>query len=175
MLATCRERELGHKVVTLDPTDPASGAFDALDWIDPASPLAEADVEAVATWLAGEARGAAPGGAEFFRDAGKALIACVLADVLWDPTPGADRTLRRVRRVLVTPEEEMRQLLRRVHAGSPSPLARDLAGTLMGLVPETFSGVYANADQATRWLSTRAFADLVSGDSFRTRDLCGGG
>ena len=175
MLATCRERELGHEVVTLDPTDPASGAFDALDWIDPASPLAEADVEAVATWLAGEPpRGAAPGGAEFFRDAGKALIACVLADVLWDPTPGAERTLRRVRRVLVTPEEEMRQLLRRVHAGSPSPLARDLAGTLMGLVPETFSGVYANADQATRWLSTRAFADLVSGDGFRTRDLCDG-
>ena len=68
----------------------------------------------------------------------------------------------------------MRQLLRRVHAGSPSPLARDLAGTLMGLVPETFSGVYANADQATRWLSTRAFADLVSGNGFRTRDLCDG-
>ena len=69
----------------------------------------------------------------------------------------------------------MRQLLRRVHAGSPSPLARDLAGTLMGLVPETFSGVYANANQATRWLSTRAYADLVSGgadgERFRTRDL----
>ena len=68
----------------------------------------------------------------------------------------------------------MRKLLRDVHAGSASPLARDLAGTLMGLVDETFSGVYANANQATRWLSTAAYADLVSGDAFGTAELCEG-
>lgn len=177
MVSAFRERALGQRVVTLDPSEPKGGSFNALDWIDPASPLAESNVEAVATWLAGEPpRGPNRSGAEFFRDMGKSLIACILADVLWDEgLSPAEKTLKRVRQVLVTPEEEMREALKRIHAHSPSPLARDLAGTLMGLVAETFSGVYANANQATRWLSTGAYADLVSGSSFRTRDLCAGG
>lgn len=178
MVSGFRERSLCQRVVTLDPSDPKGGSFNALDWIDPASPLAESNVEAVATWLAGEpARGAAraSSGAEFFRDMGKSLIACILADVLWDESlSSAEKTLKRLRQVLVTPEEEMREVLKRIHAHSPSPLARDLAGTLMGIVAETFSGIYANANQATRWLSTAAYADLVSGSAFRTRDLCDG-
>ena len=175
MVSTTREREFGHRVITLDPTTPEAGAFNALDWIDPSSPEAEANVESVATWLAGEpARGGKEGGAEFFRDMGKSLITCILADVLWDERPGAERTLRRLRQVLVTPEAEMRDHLERIHKDSLSALARDLAGTLMGLVAETFSGVYANANKATRWLSTKANADLVSGSSFRTTELTQG-
>ncbi|MBY0255837.1 MAG: type IV secretory system conjugative DNA transfer family protein [Methylobacterium organophilum] len=175
MVSAVRARELGHKVVTLDPSDPDTGSFNVLDWIDTADPGAESNVEAVATWLAGEpGRGAKEGGAEFFRDMGKSLVTCVLADVLWDADEAAERTLRRVRKILVTPEGELREQLKRIHAHSGSHLARDLAGTLMELVPETFSGVYANANKATRWLSTRAYADLVSGGSFRTADLCAG-
>lgn len=174
MVSADRERTFGQRVVTLDPSDPNTGAFNALDWIDIASPEAETNVEAVATWLAGEpARGVKEGGAEFFRDMGKSLIACILADVLW--TPEGERTLRRLREVLVTPEADLRTALKLIHATSPSALARDLAGTLMGLVDDTFSGVYANANRATRWLSTKAYADLVSGRTFRTRDLCDGG
>jgi type IV secretion system protein VirD4 len=136
-----------------------------------------ANVELVATWLVGEAAGAngmVGGGGEFFRDMGKSLIMAILADILSDEDPRAERTLRRLRKVLVTPEEEMRQVLRRIHANSASAFARDKAGTLMGLVAETFSGVYANAAQATQWLSNAAYADLVSGDSFRSSDLRGG-
>lgn len=172
-----RAGTLGQRVVTLDPGDPATtAAFNALDWIDPASPLAEANVEAVATWLAGEpVHGTLKSGAEFFRDMGKSLIACLLADLLADPAlEPEDKTLRRLRQALVTPEAQMRERLEDVHASSASALARDLAGTLMGLVPETFSGVYANASQATRWLSVRAYADLVSGQGFTTAELCGG-
>ena len=50
----------------------------------------------------------------------------------------------------------------------------DYAGTLMGLVDETFSGVYANADESTSWLANPAFASIVSGDSFKSRNLLGG-
>ncbi len=89
------------------------------------------------------------------------------------PRPG-EKTLRALRRLLVTPEDEMRKLLEDVHARSASTMARDLAGTLKGLVKETFSGVYANANKDTRWLSTPAYADLVSGDTFRTAQLTGG-
>lgn len=189
MVAHARQARMGQRVVTLDPSGGGgggrapsgtlSGGFNALDWIDTAAPLAEANVDAVATWLVGEpARGVGAGGtggAEFFHDMGRSLIACLLADLLWDEaTAPRDKTLKQVRRVLVTPEADMRLRLRQVHAGSASPLARDLAGTLMGLVDETFSGVYANAAQATRWLSTAAYADLVSGHSFHTRELCDG-
>jgi type IV secretion system protein VirD4 len=68
----------------------------------------------------------------------------------------------------------MRDRLARIYSTSASPLARDLAGTLKDLVPETFSGIYGNANKDTRWLSTSAYADLVSGSSFRTRDLADG-
>jgi len=174
MVSADRERTFGQRVVTLDPSDPNTGAFNALDWIDTAAPEAETNVDAVAAWLVGEpARGAKEGGGEFFRDMGKSLIACILADVLWSRE--GERSLRRLREVLVTPEADLRTALKRIHATSPSALARDLAGTLMGLVDETFSGVYANANRATRWLSTKAYADLVSGRTFRTRDLCDGG
>ena len=173
MVAADRQSAFGHKVVTLDPSDPKGGSFNALDWIDITSPEAETNIEAVATWLVGEpARGARSGASDFFRDMGKSLIACLLADILW--TKEGEKTLRRLRQVLVTPQMDLRKVLERIHAGSPSPLARDLAGTLMGLVDETFSGVYANANRETRWLSTKAYADLVSGRSFHSRELCDG-
>ena len=175
MVQAFRRQKLGHHVVTLDPAAPASGAFNVLDWIDIGSPEAETNVEAAVNWICGETRGQVTSGAEFFGESGKALIACLLADMLWDPqvTP-ANKTLKQLRRTLVTPEGEMRERLERIHAASPSPLARDLAGTLKGLVPETFSGIYGNASKDTRWLSTSAYADLVSGSSFRTRDLADG-
>ncbi|HUB11347.1 MAG TPA: type IV secretory system conjugative DNA transfer family protein [Acetobacteraceae bacterium] len=175
MVAGFRQTRLGHRVVTLDPADSAAGAFNVLDWIDIAAPEAETNVEAAVNWLCGETRGQITSGGEFFRESGKGLIACLLADMLWDPKRApAQKTLKQLRRLLVTPEGEMRKLLERIHTASASPLARDLAGTLMGLVAETFSGIYGNASKDTRWLSTTAYADLVSGDSFRTRDLADG-
>lgn len=208
MVGAYRAAKLGQRVITLDPAagssaagssatapliagdpthdraaddpanDLAAAGFNVLDWIDPTGPLAETNVEAVATWLVGEpARGTGgSGGAEFFRDMGRGLIACLLADLLWNPELSrGEKTLRRLRQALVIPETEMRGRLAEIHGASASPLARDLAGTLMGLVDETFSGVYANANQATRWLSIAAYADLVSGDAFETRELRGGG
>ena len=173
MVARFRARDLGHRVAMLDPSDPASDGFDALDWIDPASPLADTNIEAVATWLSGEPGRGAPPGTHFFQDMGRQLIACILDDLIGD-AGSPDRTLRELRRRLVTPEQEMRGLLDRIHGSSASALARDYAGTLKGLVEETFSGVYANATQATRWLSNDAYARLVSGSTFRTADLAAG-
>ena len=175
MMRGHRERAMGHQVVTLDPADAAAGGFNALDWIDPTSPLAESQVDAVVGWISGEARLPGSSGSEFFREGGRGLIACLLADMLWDPNlPAAEKTLRTLRRRVVTPEDEMRELLGTISQHSHSPLARDLAGTLKGAVKETYSGIYQNATKDTRWLSTAAYADLVSGSSFRTRDLAGG-
>src|SRR6185312_9457456 len=51
------------------------------------------------------------------------------------------KTLRTLRAALVTPESELREILSEIHRSSPSRMARDLAGTLKGLVDETFSGI----------------------------------
>jgi type IV secretion system protein VirD4 len=175
MVQAFRQATLGHHVVTLDPADPTAGAFNVLDWIDIAAPEAETNVEAAVNWICGETRRHVTSGADFFGESGKALIACLLADMLWDPQVAPEhKMLKQLRRALVTPEGEMRDRLGRIHTTSASPLARDLAGTLKDLVPETFSGIYGNANKDTRWLSTSAYADLVSGSSFRTRDLADG-
>ena len=47
MLGDYREQTLGQQVAVLDPADAGACAFNALDWIDIASPLAETNVEAV--------------------------------------------------------------------------------------------------------------------------------
>ena len=182
MVARYRRQRLGHRVAFLDPAAPTGDGVNVLDWIDPASPLAESNVEAMVGWIAGEAPGSradartASSGAAFFRDSAKGLIACLLADLLWDPalTP-AHKTLRPLRRRLVTPPEQMPELLRHVHTTSRSPMARDIAGSLLGLPPETFGGILANATRDTRWLSTRAYADLVSGGPEGTPHISHGG
>ena len=174
MLRDYREQALGHQVVTLDPFAAGSG-FNVLDWIDTASPAAENHVDAVVGWISGEARPADGGSSKFFGGRGRALIRCLLADLLWDPAVQPEqKTLRTLRQRLVTPEDQMRDLLDCIHQTSHSPKARDIAGTIKGAVKETFSGIYQNADEDTAWLSTAAYAGLVSGSAFKTRDLAHG-
>jgi type IV secretion system protein VirD4 len=175
MMQRFREQNLGHQVVTLDPKNAAAGNFNVLDWIDITSPLAETHTDAVIVWICSETRGANASGSEFFRQGGRNLITCLLDDMLWDPSlEAANKTLRTLRRRIVTPEDAMRELLETISLASHSPRARDLAATLKGAVKETYSGIYQNAVAETAWLSTTAFADLVSGSSFQTKDLTGG-
>ena len=178
MVAEHRRQVMSHKVVTLDPATARSCGVNVLDWIDIASPLAESHVAAVVGWITGETRPGTSSSGEFFKGSGQDLVACLLADMLWNPEiPPAGKTLRALQRKLVTPEDGMRELLGNIHQNSASTMARDLAGTLKGAVAETFSGIYANANRDARWLSTAAYADLVSGGAeniepaMRTGDL----
>ena len=175
MLQAYRAENLGHQVVTLDPANPASGGFNVLDWIDPAAPLAETHVEAVVGWISGETRTPGSSTGDFFRDKARELITCLLTDLLWDPdVPQEQKTLRTLRARIVTPEEEMREVLESISQQSHSLKARQLASTLKDATKDTYSGTYQNATRDTGWLSTEAYAGLVSGNSFRTRDLTGG-
>ena len=171
MLADLR-RAMGHKVVFLEPGKP--GGINVLDWIDIAHPLAETNVQTVVGWIAEEVESPAGRGDRFFPDWGKRMVTCLLAHMLWDDTlPTESKTLRTLRIGLVTPEPEMRELLRGIHAGSKSRLARELAGNMMGYVDETFSGIYGNATGATAWLSIEAYADIVSGGVEGGKASCG--
>jgi len=174
MLETARRR-MGHRIFLLSPDHAAVCGFNVLDWIVTASPLAETDVRAVVEWICGSPPVAADATAEFFESRGKALVTCLLAHMLWDPAlpPGA-KTLRTLRASVAAPESKLREILDGIHQNSPSLMARDLAGTLKELEDRTFSGIAATAAAATDWLSTSAFADLVSGSSFKTLDVVNG-
>ncbi len=173
MLAPAREA-MGHKVHQLDLR--TGNGFNVLDWINIESPLAVTNVLSVVGWVCGDGPiGGKDKGNEFFEARGRALVACILSHMLWDPDmPPELKTLRTLRVGLATPEKEMRTLLDSISQNSQSPLARDYAGTLKGLVEETFSGVYANADESTSWLANPAFAAIVSGSSFKSLDVLGG-
>src|SRR4051812_3885511 len=163
---------MGHKVVMVGP---GLDGFNALDWIDPRDPLAETHVQAVIERVAGETPANQAGENAIFKVRGKELLTCLLADLLWDSTiPFEQKTLREFRRRVRTPEKKMKGLLADIHAGSESPLARDLAGSLVDVFSETFSGIYSNANADTQWLSIGAYADMISGGSFCTEELCRG-
>jgi type IV secretion system protein VirD4 len=174
MLHATREA-MGHQVAVLDPYRSADCGFNVLTWINTRSPLAETFIGSVVEWLCGSLPSGSDANTSFFHDQGKNLVACLLADILWDPTlQPLERTLRLLRQRVATPEDELPEFLARVHRLSASPMARDLAGTLMGLAKETFSGMYTHATKETNWLAVKAYADLVSGSSFHPADLARG-
>ncbi|HEV2099292.1 MAG TPA: type IV secretory system conjugative DNA transfer family protein [Stellaceae bacterium] len=174
MLEAARQR-MQHRVFMLSPDHAAACAFNVLDWIDIASPLAETDVRAVVEWICGSPAVAISATAEFFESRGKALVTCLLANMVWDPAlPPERKTLRTLRAGVAAPESKLREILDGIHQNSLSPMARDLAGTLKELEDETFSGIAATAADGTDWLATGAFADLVSGNAFRSADVVNG-
>jgi type IV secretion system protein VirD4 len=166
-------KSMEHKVVMVGP---GLDGFNVLDWIDPRDPLAETHVRAVIEHVTGETRANEAGENAMFKVRGRELLTCLLADLLWNTEIPPDRkTLREFRQRVRTPEKKMRGLLADIHADSKSLLARDLAGSLMDVVSETFSGIYSNAVADTQWLSIKAYADMLSGGAFRTGELTQGG
>ena len=169
---------MGRRVICIDPAS-RDGAFNALDWLNPDSPLIDGDIRAVVDWICGEKPPATSNtpnaGKAFFEGRGKAMVEALLSDIVFDPAlPDARRNLVTLAARLALPEEAMRKELARIHEDSRSHRARHMAGQLMNLVAETFSGVYGNMSEQTEWLANPGYAALVSGRGFRTADLVAG-
>lgn len=152
------------------------GGLNVLDWIDIKDPEAENHIHSVVDWIydQGAANSSDPGKANdpFWSEWGRALVACLLAHMLFDPTNRVPKTLATLREGVATPEDQMQSLLRTVNATSESAMARDLAAGLMGMkADQTFSGIYSNAFSGLRWLSLKAYADVVSGGGMKTSDI----
>ncbi|WP_292412513.1 type IV secretory system conjugative DNA transfer family protein, partial [Mesorhizobium sp.] len=179
-MLTAARTAMGRRVIAIDPMK-RTGGFNALDWLAKESPLIDGDIRSVVDWICGERSSAtrdAPASASgkaFFEGRGKAIVEALLSDIVFDTTLGvAGRNLVTLAERLAQPEKKMRAELARIHEHSLSPRARHLAGQLMDLVAETFSGVYGNMSEQTEWLANPAYAKLVSGDGFRTADLVAG-
>lgn len=170
----------GRSVISIDPMN-GTGGFNALDWLTRDSPLIDGDIRAVVDWICGEKHAAtrdaphATSGKAFFEGRGKAIVETLLSDIVFDKNiPEDKRNLVTLAERLALPEKKMRAELARIHEQSSSHRAKHLAGQMMGLVAETFSGVYGNMSEQTEWLANPAYARLVSGNSFRTADLVAG-
>ena len=103
------------------------------------------------------------------------MLACLLLNLLWDPqTPASNKTLRELRRLVTTPEKEMKRLLQDIAEELHSPMARDYARSLMDIHQRTFSGAYFHATSETDFLATKAYADLLSNGDCDPSCICTG-
>jgi type IV secretion system protein VirD4 len=166
-------REMGRRVVSLDPESPDAGSFNVLDWIDTSSDRALLDLQSVVAWLAGETPGERY--EDYFKHAARALLGCLLADLLFDPAlPPGRKTLAVLRERVSRPIPELKVLLETIYAkgaGYGFGFPAQLAGNLKDITEKQFSGFYGEAGNATSWLAIPSLARLVCGDSFRTRNL----
>ncbi|HVN27025.1 MAG TPA: type IV secretory system conjugative DNA transfer family protein, partial [Candidatus Binataceae bacterium] len=103
-------RNMGHRVLTLNPESRYSDGFNALDWIDTSTDRALLDIQSVVAWLCGEIPGERY--EDYFRHAARALLGCLLADILFSPDLSDDeKTLALLRRRVALPMPELRELL----------------------------------------------------------------
>jgi type IV secretion system protein VirD4 len=160
---------------TDDDDRPPRTGFNVLSWMDINHPEAEQHVESVVSWIYDDAadynnrlRAADP----FFEKMGRALVKCILAHVLWSAPPEIRTTLKTFVAYFAVGEKKMLSLLSSIQSDSKSPLARQLAGTLMDPAAlQTFSGIFLNASNGVQWLFTRTYAMMVSEGDFDPRLL----
>jgi type IV secretion system protein VirD4 len=169
-------RNMGRRLVTLNPESRYSDGFNALDWIDTSSDRALLDIQSVVAWLCGETPGERY--EDYFRHAARALLGCLLADILFAPEIAAeDKTLALLRRRVSLPMPELKELLGAIYLkghvygfGFPA----QLAGNLKDITEKQFAGFYGEAGNATSWLAIPSLTRLVCGRSFRTAHLLSG-
>ena len=169
-------RNMARRLVTLNPESRYSDGFNALDWIDTTSDRALLDIQSVVAWLCGETPGERY--EDYFRHAARALLGCLLADILFAPEIAPDdKTLALLRRRVSLPMPELKDLLGAIYLkghdygfGFPA----QLAGNLKDITEKQFAGFYGEAGNATSWLAIPSLARLVCGNSFRTRHLLSG-
>jgi len=174
-----KQRKKVYHIGIPDPTKPVRmTGFNVLSWIDPDHPEAELHVDRVIFWAYNEKAAAAASAAEglgdhvFFSQMGKELATCLLAHLIWSDPEQIEISLATFAAGMSTPEDDMISLLHKIHANSPSHMARRIAGTFMqGKAAETFSGIYLNAVNGMKWLFRTAYADLLSLDGFDPRSL----
>lgn len=145
-----------------------------LDYIDPESPIAETQLRSVVGRIVGPIDESNAKDSRF-RKWGRTIILALAAHMMWDPEiPRELKTLRAVRAALDVGETRIRDILRGIAECSPSPMAQSLASSMHALVPDTFSGCYANATDDTEFLASAAYSSLVSGRAYPITDLIKG-
>jgi len=160
-----------------DETLPPATGIDVLSWIDITHPEAEVHVKAVVSWIYVDVSAMQGKGDNnpMFEQMGRDLVTCLLAHLLWSNDPNVPRTMATFAAGMCVPENQMMALLTGIWATSNSPMARRIAGSLMGCTAaETWSGVHLNAVAAVGWLFVGAYVDMISDSAGDPRMLLDG-
>lgn len=173
-MVSAHRRNAGRQVFALDPRSSEIG-FNVLDWVGQHGATKEEDIAAVASWIMTDNPRQGSARDDFFRASALQLLTALVADVcLSGHTEKTDQHLRQVRANLSEPEPKLRQRLQAIYDNSASGFVKENVAPFIAMIPETFSGVYANAAKETHWLSYANYAALVSGSSFTTAEIADG-
>ncbi len=123
---------MGHRVIVVTPEDAKNCGTNVLDGIDPASPLADIQIDDVVESVCGSTPRSASDSSQFFTDSAKDVVRCLLSHIIADPTcPPEVKRLRTMRTMLASPVAIFQEYLQAIHQNSPSNRAKDLAGSLL--------------------------------------------
>jgi type IV secretion system protein VirD4 len=154
--------------------------YNPLDWIDIRDPMAPDYIKGFAKYFVdgeGHNKEKEDATAKFFRNSAKTLISIIIAHIMWEEGDDADpKTLATMRERLSLNGEEIVVYLRGIARSSNSSYARSNASAILqeaGVAEKTWAGIVGEATQATSWLTVPAFANMVNGSDFNTRDICG--
>jgi type IV secretion system protein VirD4 len=173
-----RER-MGHRVITLRP---GALGLNVLDSIDINSPLADVQIWNMASNICyeekkdSETKSSSSDGSAFYRDLAVVVVACVLADMLADPSR-PHKSLRAARRFFCLSAEDMGREFERITRSSHSDYARRLASfhiSGQASSSDLWISLQATVFRFTRWLLSDSLADMVSGDAFSTSEITNG-
>nr|CDP79639.1 conjugal transfer coupling protein TraG [Bartonella schoenbuchensis] len=172
-----RERFNNRTVYVLDPHGKSTQAFNPLDWLlNENIPLyeREAGLVEIARLLLSENHKSTSTD-QFFTSHAHNLLTGLLAHIVFSNEYKLEEKNLKTLRVLVSePEPSVIKKLRKLQSSSPSQFIRETLGVFTNMAEQTFSGVYATASKDTQWLSLSNYAQMISGNDFKTEDITKG-
>ncbi|OPB28354.1 Ti-type conjugative transfer system protein TraG [Bartonella sp. WD12.1] len=164
-------------VHVLDPHGKSTKAFNPLDWLlNENIPLyeREAGLVEIARLLLSENHKSTSTD-QFFTSHAHNLLTGLLAHIVFSNEYKLEEKNLKTLRVLVSePEPSVIKKLRKLQSSSPSQFIRETLGVFTNMAEQTFSGVYATASKDTQWLSLSNYAQMISGNDFKTEDITKG-
>ncbi|WP_406604500.1 Ti-type conjugative transfer system protein TraG [Bartonella gliris] len=172
-----RERINKNTVYVLDPHGKSTKAFNPLDWLlndNLPTYEREAGLVEISRLLLSENHKSTSTD-QFFTSHAHNLLTGLLAHIVFsDEYPLEEKNLKTLRTLVSEPEQSVIGKLRSIHSSSPSLFIRETLGVFTNMAEQTFSGVYATASKDTQWLSLSNYANLISGNDFKTTDITKG-
>lgn len=167
-----QRRKLGQKVFLVDPWDLAAESgikparFNPMDWISADDPDAAENAMLLADALVVSSKGEG----RFWDEEAKALLMGLILYVGTHPHEEKERTLGRVRDLLMESKQGLNDLYERMLASS-NPVVRSSCSRMIQKEERVFSNVLASAQANTHFLDNHRIRDALSKSDFKFEDL----
>lgn len=163
---------MGQKVYVVDPwgsTGLPVACFNPLDWLDAYDPDIGENADMLADSLV-ISRSGGNGASEFFDSEAKALLRGILLYVATEPAEQENRTLGRVRDILVMGKTDLAAIFERMYE-SANRVVASTAARHAAKESELASNVMASLQSHTHFLDTDRVRESLSRSDFRFQDM----